>query len=76
MKLRFNQEFAIIVRVDTKPCSHKCFDVCPLRFLSSRSNTCSFISFNDFHIFLNLCDIDLALSCMDMLPINAYISIN
>ena len=33
-------------------------------------------SFNDFHDFGNLRDIDFALSCMDVLVINAQISIN
>ena len=34
------------------------------------------IFFTDFHVFGNLHDIDFALSCMDVLAINAQISIN
>ena len=47
---------------------------CSSPFLSSRSNTC--LLFNKFHVFGNLHDIDFALSCMDILAINAQISIN
>ena len=34
------------------------------------------IFFTDFHVFGNLHDIDFASSCMDVLAINAQISIN
>ena len=89
IELTFLQEVSIIVRVNMKPRRIFFIHFCSSSFLSSRSNICLsffrwfprffFVFFCCFFLgffFCNLHDIDFALSCMDVLAINAHSSIN